>query len=126
MRRSSVHVTRRDALPVEAVRDLLGIARAMYAARKREFATTPELVELAEIGKMLATALKLGMSGPDTLGSRAAWARAEEACERLGRVVRRTLPAAVMVEAAVVRIRKRRAPLMSERDEKRAAAKIRS
>lgn len=115
-----------DAFPIEAVRDLLGIARALYAARKRELATGPELVELAEIGKMLTNALKLAKSGPDALGSRAAWAQAEEACERLGRVVRRTLPAAVVVEAAVVRIRRRRAPLESEREEKRAAAKSRN
>ena len=119
-------MTRHDALPVEAVRDRIGIARAMYAARKRELATGPELVELAEIGKKLSNALKLAKSGPDTLGSRSAWAQAEEACERLGRVVRRTLPAAVMVEAAVVRLRKRRTPLASEREEKRAASKSRS
>jgi hypothetical protein len=115
-----------EAFPTEAVRDLLGIARAMYAARKRELATKPELDELAEIGKKLSNALKLAKSGPDTLGSRSAWGQAEDACQRLGRVVSKSLPAAVVVEAAVVRIRRIGSRPPSERDQKRAVAKVRS
>jgi hypothetical protein len=114
---------RDDAFPTEAVRDLLGIARALYAASERELATKPVLEELAEIGRKLANALKLSKSGPDTLGSRSAREQAEDACLRLGRIVGRSLPAAVVVEAAVVRIRKRRAPLESEREERRAAVR---
>jgi len=112
--------------PTEAVRDLLGIARALYAARKREFAPQPELVELAEIGKKLANALKLSKSGPDTIGYRSAWSQAEEACTRLTRVIARSLPAAVVVEAACIRVRARKGPLMTEREDKRAARKVRS
>lgn len=121
MRRSSVHVTRGDPLPLEAVRDLVGIVRALYAARQREFASKVQLAELAEIGKQLSRALRLAESDPRT-----AWSLAEDACARLGRVVGRTLPAAVMLEAACVRVRKRRVPLESEREDKRAARKIRS
>jgi predicted metallo-beta-lactamase superfamily hydrolase len=114
------------SLPVEAVRDLLGIARALFAARKRELATQPELDELAAIGKKLANVLKLAKSGPDTIGYRSARQQAEDACTRLGRIVAKSLPAAVVVEAAVVRIRKRRGPFESEREEKRAARRVRS
>jgi hypothetical protein len=119
-------VARSDPLPVEAVRDLLGIARALFAARKREFATTPELNELAEIGKKLRAALRLAKSAPDTLGHRAAWIQAEDACTRLMRLISLETPAASVVEAAVVRIRRIGPRPPSEREEKRAAAKIRS
>ena len=117
---------RADAFPVEAVRDLLGIARALYAAKKRELASQPVLEELAEIGRKLSNALKLAKSGADTIGARSAREQAEEACQRLGRVVGSSLPAAVVVEAAVVRVRRIGPRHPSEREEKRAAAKIRS
>jgi hypothetical protein len=120
-------VPRSDPLPAEAVRDLLGIARALYAARKREFASKRDLEELADIGKRLANALRLAKkSGPDTLGHRAAWLQADEACSRLMCVLSLDTPAAAVVEAAVVRIRRIGPRPPSEREERRAAAKIRS
>jgi len=120
-------VARSDPLPAEAVRDLLGIARALYAACKREFASKRDLEELADIGKRLANALRLAKkSGPDTLGHRAAWREAEDACSRLMRALSLETPAAAVVEAAVVRIRRIGPRPPSEREERRAAAKIRS
>jgi hypothetical protein len=99
-------VARRDPLPLEAVRDLLGIARAMYAAAKRSGATA-EVAELAEIGKKLRLALELAKkASPDTVGHRAAWDHAEVACSRLVRLISATTPAAPIVEAAAVRVRR--------------------
>jgi hypothetical protein len=120
-------LSRSDPLPLEAVRDLLGIARALYATRKREFASTPELAELAEIGTKLTRALRLARkSSPDTLGHRAAWIQAEDACARLMRLLSLETPAAAVVEAAVVRIRRIGPQPPSERERRRAAAKIRN
>jgi hypothetical protein len=121
------HLPRSDPLPVEAARDLLGIARALYAARKREFASRAELEELATIGKQLANALRLAKkSSPDTLAHRAAWLQAEDACSRLLRLISLSTPAAAVVEAAVVRVRRIGPRPPSEREERRAAAKARS
>lgn len=116
---------RTDQLPLEAVRDLVGIARALYAARKREFASRTSLEELAVIGKELMNALRLAQkSGPDTLAHRAAWVQAEDACSRLMRMISRD-PAAVVVEAAVVRVRRIGPRPPSEREERRSAEKSR-
>jgi hypothetical protein len=118
-------MTRPDALPAEAVRDLVGIARAMYAAKKRDGAPEPELEELVAIGKKLKHALDLARrSGPNTLGHRAAWANAEEATSRLVRIVGVTTSAALLVEAAAIRVRQIR-PRTRPSDEKREAQRRR-
>jgi len=100
-------VSRTDPLPLEAARDLLGICRALFAARKREHATVAELDELQAIGKALSKALELARkTEPNTVGHRAAWDQAEMATERLMRVVSATMTAGPLVEAAVVRVRR--------------------
>ncbi len=66
-----------EALPRDAVRDLLGICRALYASRRAEGATTDELSKLAEAGALLVDALDLARTQPVTVGHRAAWAKAE-------------------------------------------------
>lgn len=120
-------MTRRDHLPLEAVRDLLGIARAMYAARKREGVPLPVLAELADIGKKLKLALDLARrTEPDTVGHRAAWTHAETATSALMAMISVSTPAAPIVEAAAVRIRRIGPRGPTEREEKRAAAKTRS
>jgi hypothetical protein len=116
---------RRDRLPLEAVRDLLGIARAMYAARQREGALVA-LPELAEIGQKLKLALKLGQGDPETMGHRAAWTHAEEATGRLMKLITAATLAAPIVEAAAVRLRRLGPQPAPEREEKRAAAKRRN
>jgi hypothetical protein len=118
-------MTRPDALPLQAVRDLVGIARAMYAARKRDGAPEPELEELVAIGKQLKHALDLARrSEPNTLGHRAAWVQAEEATSRLVRLVGMATPAAVLVEAAAIRVRQIR-PRTRPSEEKREAQRRR-
>jgi hypothetical protein len=48
-------MARRDALPLEAVRDLLGIVRAMYAAAKRDGAPEERLASWFRSGSSCAT-----------------------------------------------------------------------
>ena len=113
-------------LPLEAVRDLLGICRALYAAKKREGAPRPVLAELAAIGEKLKQALTLAhKTEPETVGHRAAWAHAEEATKRLMKLVTLSLSLAPTVEAAVIRVR-RITPGPSPRDERKLMHKMRS
>jgi hypothetical protein len=101
-------MTRRDALPLESVRDLLGIVRAMYAAAKCDGAPEERLNELVQIGKQLRQAMDLARrTDPDTNGHRAAWTRAEDACKRLGALVTLQESAAPVVAAAASRLRGR-------------------
>jgi hypothetical protein len=107
-------------LPVDAVRDLLGIARAMYAAKKSEGAPTWVLEELKAIGEKLKLALELGRKAPDSLGHRAALNHAEDACARLTRLITHETPLAPTLEAATVRVRKMQAlPSASEEMKRR-------
>lgn len=119
-------MSRRDPLPLEAVRDLLGITRALYAAWKRDGGISkPDLDELEAIGKKLREALALARkTEPETVGHRAAWDKAADACTRLGRLISMTMPLAPTIEAAVVRIR-RIHPRPNAREERAAAAKLR-
>jgi hypothetical protein len=66
-------------LPRDVVRDLLGIARALYATRKTAGANTEELARLEHAGKEFADALAMSRTEADTVGHRAAWAKAERA-----------------------------------------------
>jgi hypothetical protein len=79
----------RDQLPVEAVRDLLGICRALYRAwYQTRPATEHQLGELRAIGQDLKAAIELATRcEPDTVGHRAAWGKAERAMKRLGTLI---------------------------------------
>lgn len=91
-------------IPIEALRDLVGICRALYAAWKKERVGPIELEELAAIGKDLNEALRLARkTEPETLGHRAAWSRAEEATRRLGHLVGKLEPLHLTLEAATER-----------------------
>ena len=70
-------------LPRDTVRDLLGIARALYVVRENQGASQPELDRIREVGAWLTDALELARTAPDTLGHRAAWAKAERATSAL-------------------------------------------
>jgi hypothetical protein len=70
--------------PHEPVRDLIGIARAMYLCEQDK----TRQAELAEIGKALRDAAELALKAPpESLGAKAATKRAEEATDRLCRLV---------------------------------------
>lgn len=70
-------------LPRDTVRDLLGIARALYFVRDGQAAERPELDRIREVSAWLVEALELSKTAPDTLGHRAAWTKAERATATL-------------------------------------------
>jgi len=72
------------AFPHVAVRDLIGIVRAMYLVEQDK----TRRAELAEIGKQLRDAADLARKvAPDTLGGKAAMRRAEGATDHLCAIV---------------------------------------
>lgn len=94
-----------EPLPIEAVRDLLGLARAVYAARKEHGAGKVELDRLALAGRRLKHALDLvELPGPNNLS--APWFQCEQAIEALGQSVDALTPAEWLVEASVKRVGK--------------------
>lgn len=95
---------RKDPLPVEAVRDLLGYVRILYEVRRRRGAPSEGLRPLEAAGVLLRQALELaGQYPPETIAHYAAWRKALDACERLRRVVGMT-EGPDFVEAAVERV----------------------
>jgi hypothetical protein len=93
----------RCPLPIEIVRDLLGIARVLYRSAKSDPRTPPErLAALEHVGKEIRAALELARkSGPDTLGHRAAWARSERAIQELCRLSAGEVPGLLATALAV-------------------------
>lgn len=89
------------AFPFEAVRDLLGIARAMWSAE-----TDPvRRAQLTEMGRALRRSADQARKLPaDSLGARAAFRHAEEATKRLCGFV--AGDAATIVHAAASRLRR--------------------
>jgi len=103
-------VSRRDPLPRGVVRDLLGIARALYRAERAgepDAAQRVRLAQLEEIGHMLRQALELSKVEPDTMGHRAAWGWAEKGTAALGVFVGESMPLAPVVRAAAEQLRGR-------------------
>jgi hypothetical protein len=100
---------RTPPLPVETVRDLLGICRALYLVWSAEGPAARErLRKLTVIGRSLREALKLARSGPGTLGYAAAWNRAEDATKALGELVDAFVPMRPAVQAAARKVRRGR------------------
>lgn len=92
----------RDAqLPLEALRDLVGIVRALFAAWTKARVGPLELEELLHIGRELRAALNLASkTQPGTVGHRAAWSRAEDATRLLGHLVGQLEALHPVIEAA--------------------------
>ena len=99
-------------VPVEVVRDLLGIARAMYAAFESmgpEY--SDQKFKLRGIGYQLQLALeRAGEGGPGTFKNRCAWLIASQAAKDLGALVDAGVPEEVVVRAAGERLAKRNLP----------------
>jgi hypothetical protein len=114
---------RSDPFPFEAVRDLIGILRALYAA------TPPERVErrrqIAAVAGQLRIATEQARKyDPGTMGFSAAWKRAEEATIRLTELLDVLAPIAPVLEVAGKRVRRMPRP-DGERERKRWANKLR-
>jgi hypothetical protein len=97
------------ALPVEVVRDLLGIARAMYAAFQQ---MGPEygdhLFKLRGIGYQLQLALdKAKQGGPGTFANRSAWLIADKAAKDLAALVDKYMPVQILITATGQRLTKK-------------------
>jgi hypothetical protein len=96
---------REEPFPATAVRDLIGIVRAMYVAAKQAGAGKNELLRIERVGRDLGAALELAQrSSPGTIGYSAAWKRAEDAALRAGDLVDALTPAEPLVHAARARI----------------------
>ena len=99
---------RADPFPFEAVRDLLGILRAMYAADKAAGAGARRLAAVEEVARELRRAVDLALEyGPGTLGHAAAWERAETATSRLVDLADVTTPIEPTLRAAGERVLQR-------------------
>jgi hypothetical protein len=103
----SRHVFQPSRAPARAVvRDLLGIARALYRAeRARTLPDGQRLAQLEEIGTQLRRALELSIGEPDTMGHRAAWGWAEQATKALGDFVGDSMPLAPLITAAAAKLK---------------------
>ncbi len=93
------------AFPFEAVRDLLGIVRGMYAACEKQGGMSQRLDALRRIGGELRQATELALEHEvGSLGHAAAWQRAERATRHLGELVDCTTPLEPTLTAAVRRL----------------------
>lgn len=95
---------RDEPIPLEQVRDLLGIARALYVARRTAGAGALELQRIEQAGRELDKALELCASPEGTLGHTAAWTHVERAVETLKHCVDVTTPIAPLLVVAAERI----------------------
>jgi hypothetical protein len=119
-------VPRKDPFPFEAVRDLIGILRAMYRAAKANGAGARRLAELRQVGLELRHAIELALEyAPNTLGHAAAWERAELATRGLGNLIDCTTPLEPTIAAAVERVRAR-VPVQDLRELSRRARSSRN
>ncbi len=95
----------REAFPLEAVRDLLGLVRSIYAAAKDAGAGRAELARIARVGAALTSSIDLAATTrPGTVGHEAAWRRAEEATRRVADLVDALTPAEPLIAAASERV----------------------
>jgi len=99
---------RAQAFPFEAVRDLLGVVRALYTSAKARGAGRRDLARIERAGVLLREALSLAVQHePGTLAHGSAWKKAEEAIEMVGTMVDALTPARPIVEAAAQRVKSR-------------------
>jgi hypothetical protein len=98
-------------IPVESLRDLLGLARAIYATLATMGpAHADQLFRLRGIGYQLALALeRASQGGPGTFPHRCAWLIAEKAVQDLGDLIAEdALPAKALITASGERLLRKR------------------
>lgn len=101
---------RQDPFPASAVRDLLGIARALHRAWSAEGpGAADRLRKLERIGRDLRAALNMGRKHErGTLGHASAWNRAERATIELGELVDAFVPMRPAIRATAAHVSPRR------------------
>lgn len=99
-----------EPFPFEAVRDLIGIARALYLAFKGMGpAYVTHMGKVASIGNQLQRAVeKAKKGGPGTWNHTTAWLMAEQAAKDLGTLVDKYMPATVLIRASGERLARKR------------------
>jgi hypothetical protein len=91
-------------VPFEAVRDLLGITRALYRITRIDDPRDAErLRALEDVGRTLREVLAAATTHPGTIAHQNAWTSAERATKALGELVAST-PLAPLVAATGLRI----------------------
>lgn len=114
---------RNEPFPHQAVRDLIGILRAMYAAERAGRQDVLRLRRIRRVAERLSLARELAMEhDPATLGHAAAWRHAEQATTELGELVDLTTPLEPTLEAASKRVTE---PARSGTEQRGAALKRR-
>lgn len=101
---------RQDPFPASAVRDLLGIARALHRAWSAEGeGAAARLRKLERIGRDLRAALDMGRKhDTGTLGHASAWKRAERATAELGELVDAFVPMRPAIRATAEQVSPKR------------------
>jgi hypothetical protein len=97
-------------LPLDTLRDLIGLARALYVAMgKMGPAYAEPRSKVMAVGVKLRRALdKARKGGPGTWNHRTAWLMAEDATRELGELVDVFLPAKKLITATSERLLKKR------------------
>lgn len=100
---------RTDPLPLDAIRDLLGLVRGLYRAERVGNAEPYRLAKLAAIGIALQRALELAADQPDvgSIEHREAWREAEQACQDLPGALPMASPMQSVVNASRSAVLKR-------------------
>lgn len=97
--------SRPDEFPAEAVRDLLGLVRAMWLAERSGGRDSRKLDKLERVGRLLDEAYAMGRTYDEgTVGWRAAWAKAETAARLVADCVEITDAGKPVVLAACRRV----------------------
>lgn len=108
-----------DPLPLEAMRDLLGVVRAMYAATKERGASRHELAKITRVGKQLSSAIAQAMaSRPGEAGYHEAWRHAERVTRDVMDLIDALTPAEPILRAAKTRVTGGAAALKKRREER--------
>ena len=97
-------------IPLDALRDLIALTRALYVTFKgMGKGYDAQLTKLTAIGSQLTRALdKAQKGGPGTWNHRTAWLMAEQATTDLGEVVDVYLPAKALITASGERLLRKR------------------
>jgi hypothetical protein len=82
-----------EEMPLGALRDLIGIVRALFATMTAEKGDPVQLQELVEIGKLLRSAYDDARTMPaGSLGHRSGWDKAQGAIQRLSLLLVDAMP----------------------------------
>jgi hypothetical protein len=111
-----VPVRRDEQFPLEAMRDLLGVVRAIYAATKERGASRHQLAKISRVGKQLSDAIDRAVAASNE--SEEAWQHAERATREVMDLIDGLTPAEPMLTAAKTRVTGGAAALKKRRDER--------